>query len=255
MTFEDCVGDHSAHEFTSADRVVVTRNHVVDQIGITIRVNDGHEWESKLVGFCDSGVLELRIENKHGVWRLGQTADATEVSLELHELARDHQRFFLWHGLELARVAHALVFLHLVDALLDGLEVGEHAAEPTLVHIRHAALLGVRLNRILSLTLGTDEHDRSAVRSEVPNVGVRVLETVERLIQIEDVDPVALAMDESLHLRIPTPRLMTEVDARVEQLLHRDDCHVESLPAVSMATDPGAGGDRSAGMSDFSTRS
>src|SRR6185295_18651049 len=38
----------------------------------------------------------------------------------------------------------------------------------------------------------------------------------------DDVDPVALAEDVLLHLRVPTLGLVPEVDPRFEQLLHRD---------------------------------
>ena len=105
------------------------------------------------------------------------------------------------------------------------MEVGEHAAEPTLVDVGHAGLLGVGLNRVLRLALGADKENVSAIGGQITYVGVRVFETVERLIEINDVDAFALTVDESLHLRVPTTGLMSEVDARVEQLLHRDNCH------------------------------
>ena len=52
---------------------------------------------------------------------------------------------------------------------------------------------------------------------------------VERLVQIDDVDAVALAVEEALHLRVPAPGLVAEVHPGLEQLLHRDDGHA-SLP-------------------------
>ena len=112
-------------------------------------------------------VLLLRVEDEHRVGQLLHVADAAEVALELLELAAEEERFLLGHGVELAGVAHALVLLHLADALGDGLEVGEHAAQPALVDVRHAALLGVGLDRVLGLLLGADEQDRAAVGDEV----------------------------------------------------------------------------------------
>ena len=68
---------------------------------------------------------------------------------------------------------------------------------------------------------------------------------MEQLVSKEEIAKVldrvcstALAVDEALHLWVPTSGLVTEVDARVEQLLHCDDCHVESLPAVSVNDTP-----------------
>ena len=92
------------------------------------------------------------------------------------ELAAEEERLLLGHELELTRVAHALVLLHLRDALRDGLEVGEHAAQPTLVDVRHAALLGVALHAVLGLALGADEQDGPAVGDQVADVDVGLLD-------------------------------------------------------------------------------
>jgi hypothetical protein len=52
---------------------------------------------------------------------------------------------------------HLLALLEPIDALLDGLKVGQRAAEPPVVHIEHAAPLGLFANRILRLFLRADE--------------------------------------------------------------------------------------------------
>ena len=56
----------------------------------------------------------------------------------------------------------------------------------------------------------------------------RFLEHLQRLLQVDDVNPVALAEDVFLHLRIPALGLMPEVNASFEQLFHRDVCHATS---------------------------
>ena len=66
---------------------------------------------------------------------------------------------------------------------------------------------------------------------------VGVVDVPERLLQVDDVDAVALGEDESLHLRVPATGLVPEVDAAVEQLLHADDCHC-SLSALRAADGP-----------------
>ena len=116
------------------------------------------------------------------------------------------------------------------DALADGLEVGEHAAQPALVDVRHAALLGVGLDRVLGLLLRADEQDGAAVGDEVADERVGGLDPRQRLLQVDDVDAVALAEDEALHLRVPAPGLVPEVDTGLQQLLHGDDGH-EWLPS------------------------
>ena len=86
--------------------------------------------------------------------------------------------------------------------------------------------LGVALDRVLRLLLGADEEHRAAVGDEVTNEGVGASSIrLQRLVEIDDVDAVALAEDESLHLRVPAAGLVPEVDACLEQLLHGDDGH------------------------------
>jgi hypothetical protein len=51
---------------------------------------------------------------------------------------------------------------------------------------------------------------------------------MEGLVEVDDVDAGAFTEDEPLHLWIPSPGLMPEMDARLQQLLHRDDGHVRS---------------------------
>ena len=171
-------------------------------------------------------MLKLGIEHKDRVWSLGEVSDTGKVALKFDEFPRLEKRLLLRHGVELTRVAHALIFLHLVDALRDGLEVGQHATQPTLVYVGHATLLGVRLDRVLYLALGSHEHDRSTVRGEIAHECVCIFQTIERLVEIDDVNAVALAVNEPLHFRVPTSGLVSEMDTRVKELLHRDDCHV-----------------------------
>ena len=63
---------------------------------------------------------------------------------------------------------------------------------------------------------------------------VGVVDVRQRLLQVDDVDAVALGEDEALHLRVPATGLVPEVDAALEQLLHGDDGHC-SLSALRAA--------------------
>jgi hypothetical protein len=112
-------------------------------------------------------------------------------------------------------IAHAAVLGHLGDALGHGLEVGEHSAQPTLVDVGRAALLGVGLDRVLSLLLGADEQHGSTVGDRVTDQGVGRLDALQGLLQVDDVDAVAVSEDEALHLRVPAPGLVAEVDSGV----------------------------------------
>jgi hypothetical protein len=192
-------------------------------VRVAVRVDDGDDRDPELVRLGDGDVLLLGVQHEHRLRTPRHVPDAAEVALQLLELTPEDQRLLLRHGVELARRAHALVLSHLADALGDGLEVREHAAQPPLVHVRHAALVGVRSDRVLSLLLRADEQNRAAVGDEVADEGVRRLDASERLLEVDDVDAAALAEDESLHLGVPPAGLVPEMDARLEQLTHGDD--------------------------------
>src|SRR6185312_16914106 len=102
-------------------------------------------------------------------------------------------------------------------------------AQPALVHVRHADPLGLLGDDLLGLLLRADEQDRAAVGDGLLDELVGVVDVPERLLQVDDVDAVALGEDEPLHLRVPPTGLMPEVDAAVEQLLHADDGHPSRL--------------------------
>ena len=67
------------------------------------------------------------------------------------------------------------------------------------------------------LRLGADEEDVLAAQDDVARELLRELELAEGLLQIDDVDPVALGEDEAAHLGIPAARLVSEVDAGGEE--------------------------------------
>ena len=185
------------------------------------------------------------VDHEDGVGQLLHVPDSTQVPLELLEFARQQQRLLLGHGLELARVTHALILEHLADALRDGREVGEGATQPTLVDERHPTLLGVGVDRILRLALGADKEHPAAVGDEVSHEDVRLLDPVERLLEIDDVDPGPLAVNEPAHLGVPAAGLVPEVHTRLEQLLHGHDSHaVPSFPIGSTRPVPAPEGDR-----------
>src|SRR4029434_934277 len=78
---------------------------------------------------------------------------------------------------------------------------------------------------LLGLLLGADEQHVAALGDRVAQEAVGGLDGGAGLLQVDDVDAVALTVDEALHLRVPAPGLVPEVDASFEQLAHSDDCH------------------------------
>ena len=141
--------------------------------------------------------------------------------LELAELALEVQRFLLGHPVERAVGGHLLEVLQALDRRLDRLEVGQHAAEPALVDVGHRAAPRFLGDDVARLALGADEQDRALVRRQLADELHRLLVHLHRLLEVDDVDLVALAEDVLCHLRIPVPRLVAEVDPGFQHLTHR----------------------------------
>ena len=227
------VGDHPAHQRTRADGVVVARDHVVDHVGVAVGVDDRDHREAELARLGDRDVLLLGVDHEHRVGQPVEVGDAAEVAAQLLELARVLQRLPLGHAVEVAGRLHGPQLLHALHPARHGGEVGQHAAEPALVDVRHAARLGVLGHRALGLLLRPDEEDRAAVGHQVPDEGVGGLDAAQRLAQVDEIDPVALTQDEALHLRVPSPRLVAEVDPGFQKLSHGNDGHRYVLQSVA----------------------
>ncbi len=114
-----------------------------------------------------------------------------------------------------------LVFKTL-DRLLDGLVVGQHAAEPAVVNKRHAGARCFFADDFTGLALGADEQDGALVRSQLAYKLERVLVHRERLLKVDDVDFVAGTEDERGHFGVPEAGLMPEMDTGFQHLTHGD---------------------------------
>ena len=145
-----------------------------------------------------------------------------------HFLFREH--------IECAVLLHRLQFLQACNTLLDGLEVRHHAAQPTLIHKELACAHSLFLHGLLRLLLRADEeHGLAFLRNAAQEI-VSLIHLPHRLLQIDDIDAIALREDVLCHLRVPPARLMSEVDTCLQQLLHRNNCHVGAPPVFSSAS-------------------
>ena len=66
-----------------------------------------------------------------------------------------------------------------LDPVGDRAPVREQAAEPAVVHVRHADALRLLGDRVLGLLLRADEEDRAAALGDVADEGVGLLEERE----------------------------------------------------------------------------
>ena len=179
----------------------------------------------QLAGFCDGVALLARVNDEQRAGQLLHFLDAAEILLELGDLALMLDDFLLGQHRERAVGFHLLELSQTVDTGAHGAEVGQHAAEPAGVDVVLADTLSLFLDGVLCLLLGADEQDGLAVGCQIADKVVGLFELLDRLLQVNDVDAVALRVDIRGHFRVPATGLMTEVDASFEKLLHGYDCH------------------------------
>ena len=128
----------------------------------------------------------------------------------------------------LGKLRHAAVFdmalqkLQALDGFLQRDPIGERAAQPAVIHVEHAAALGFFLDGFLSLALGAQKQDDFALRGLFGNVARSFAEHFQGLLKIDNVNAVAFAENVFLHLRIPAPRLVAEVNSGLQKLFHRN---------------------------------
>jgi hypothetical protein len=101
----------------------------------------------------------------------------------------------------------------------------QHATQPAVVYVGHAAALGLLAHNALGSALGADEQDRSAVGNQAADIVHCIVEKRHRLFEVDDMDLAAFAEDEGSHLRVPVTGLVTEVHARLKHLAHGDISH------------------------------
>ena len=223
------VGDPRGDQANGADRVVVAGNRVGDARRIAVGVDDGDDGNRELLRLGDGDALLARIDDEDRRRQAVQLLDADQRFLQLGPLPVQPERFLLGEPVDLARLAHLVQALEVVDRLADRREVREGPAEPALVDVEHAAAGGFLGDRVLRLLLGADEQHRAALGGQVAGEEIRLAELLERLLQVDDVDAVALPEDVLGHLRVPALGLVAEVDAGLQQLLHGDLGHRASL--------------------------
>jgi len=120
------------------------------------------------------------------------------------------------HGFELGQA---------LEAVANGAVIGEGAAEPAFVDVRHLAADGLAFDGFLGLALGADEDDEAAAAGDLGEEFVCSQEAAHGFAQIDDVNEIALAVDVRPHLGIPATGAVTEVHAGFNELLNLNDRH------------------------------
>ena len=103
--------------------------------------------------------------------------------------------------------------LELPDTFSNGFEVGEHAPQPTLRDVIHAAPCGFCFHDVDGLTLGAHKEDRFSGRNGIPDKVIGVEKEFGGLLQINEINAVSFSEEIRLHFGIPAIGLMPKMYA------------------------------------------
>ena len=165
-------------------------------------------------------MLFFRVYHKDRAGQVPHVLNAAQIFLQLFNLMIELDDFLFREKVKRAVLLHFTKLLEAADTCLDGLEVGEHAAEPSRIDIVHAAAQRFLLDRVHRLLFGADEQDILPVLCQLADEHIRLFHFLYGLLQVDDIDTVALGKNILGHFGIPAPGLVPEMDARFQKLLH-----------------------------------
>ena len=122
--------------------------------------------------------------------------------------------------------------------MFDGLEIGQHAAQPAVVDVKHLRPVGFFIDGFAGLFFGSHKQHGFALGGRIRDEVVGVFEQPDGFLQVHDIDPVARAENIRFHLGVPASRLVAEMHTRLQQLLHCHISHCSLLLRFGLATVP-----------------
>ena len=115
-------------------------------------------------------------------------------------------------ALEMAKkTEYDIVLLDVMLPKMDGFEVCQHTACPTLCDVRHTDGCHLFGNNFLGLFLGRYEQHAATALGDLLECVCRLIELQHGLVQVDDVDAVLLHEDVRSHFGVPFALQVTEV--------------------------------------------
>ncbi len=214
------IAEFADDDVDGAHRVIVARDRDVDEVWVTVGIDEADGRNAERAGLEKSVLLAVRIDDHERARHLRHLTNAAEVALDLLPLAEELRLHLLRVVLEFAALDNPIEFFEALEALANRAEVRQSSTEPTLGDERHLNVSGVLLDGAARLTLGADEANVLALADGLFDESLREEEALDRLAHIEDVDLVADAVNVRRHLRIPVAATLTEVNACLNEFLN-----------------------------------
>ena len=174
-------------------------------------------------------ISALRVHDEDGPRHPPHLLNTGEILVELETLPIEEKSLFLRIELETVLFLASLQLAEASDLLSHGLEVGQHAAQPTLGHPEGSGARRFGFDDASQLHFGAHEEDLLPLQRDLTYGFLRRLKTIQRLPEVDDMDPVTLRENERAHLGIPTAGLVSEVHTSLEHLIQSDLLHFDRV--------------------------
>ena len=194
-----------------------------------VGIDHADDRNAKLGGFGNRAFVIADVDHENSVRNAVHVLDAADGFLQFHHLALEHQPFLLAQFFDGAVLDRRFHLFQALDRNLDRFEIGQHAAQPALIDVRHAGALRFGGDDVASLALGADHQDRAAIGCKLTNVFHRLLVHTQGFFQVDDMDFIAMTENERGHLGVPEAGLVTEMDTGFQHFAH---CYRHNISRV-----------------------
>ena len=230
-TFCDCFAKVAKKQLKAFDRVVVTRNNVVDWSWISVSIYDTNNWNTECLCLFNSVCVRKNVNNDHRTWLTVKVFNATILNVKFVNFLLETLNFELIVALfKITRSHAALKIFQLFDLCRYGVNIGKHTTDPTLSNEWLTCLFSSCPYDILSLLFCTNKQNLLAATSDFSKEWKRLIKAFYRFSQVNDVTVLTLRVNILGHFWVPAARFVSKVNTSFEQSFNIDSyCHLKLL--------------------------
>lgn len=231
LTFTVRLCNRLRKESDASHRCIVCGDWVLDEREVAVTAGETYYGDTELVCFTHRSVLVPGVYDKHSGRQVLHGHESTESSKQLFDLAIDQQALALRVLLELACLALLHEALKTLDALVDVLEVGECATDPSTCDVRCIDALCEVFNDADSLVFATYEKYLFAGRCNSGHKSFCCLKAFLGKLKIKDVCAVFSTKEERGSCRVATCSGVAEVCSGLKENIDVAGLHMYTIVA------------------------
>ena len=167
----------------------------------------------------------VNINDKQGIRKSAHVFNPAYTLFEFFHITGKHQCFFFGQLFKSAVSRLYLQLFQAFDGSPDGFVIGQHAAQPALVNIRHSGTTGLFLDDFAGSTFGADKKNFLTPLCHLLDLAKCLVEGRNGMFKINDMDFVTGAENKGFHFRVPVATLMAEMNTGLQHVFHASSSH------------------------------